>query len=155
MGAGPSAEHLHSESRTLHRIDVRYIRKVTKASTSSFEFKRTSLDSHADTCCAGSNMAVLELKEEKVNVFPFSDSYAALQTVPIATICMVWESPKMGELWMLVFHVALYFGAQLKESLVLCPNQMRAAGITMMMRRFSSTRPPRIPSRSKVHLRSH
>jgi hypothetical protein len=27
-----------------------------------------------------------------------------------------------------VFHEALYFGAQLKESL-LCPNQMRAAGI--------------------------
>jgi hypothetical protein len=23
---------------------------------------------------------------------------------------MVWENPKMGELWMLVFHEALYFG---------------------------------------------
>jgi hypothetical protein len=71
---------------------------------------------------------VLELKEEKVNVFPFSDSYAALQDVPIATVCTVWEDPKTGELWMLVFHEALYFGAQLKESL-LCPNQMRAAGV--------------------------
>jgi hypothetical protein len=29
---------------------------------------------------------------------------------------------------MLVFHEALYFGSKLKESL-LCPNQMRAAGI--------------------------
>jgi hypothetical protein len=31
---------------------------------------------------------------------------------------------------MLVFHAALYFGVQLQESL-LCPNQMRAAGITI------------------------
>jgi hypothetical protein len=41
---------------------------------------------------------------------------------------MVWENPKNGELWMLVFHEALYFGSKLKESL-LCPNQMRAAGV--------------------------
>jgi hypothetical protein len=36
--------------------------------------------------------------------------------------------PKNGELWMLVFHEALYFGSKLKESL-LCPKQMRAAGV--------------------------
>jgi hypothetical protein len=43
-------------------------------------------DSHADTCCAGSNMAVLELNGEKVNVFPFSEDYASVQDVPIATV---------------------------------------------------------------------
>jgi hypothetical protein len=75
-------------------------------------------------------MAIVELKEEKVNIFPFSDNYAALQDVPIAFVCTVWENPKTGELWMLVFHEALYFGQQLKESL-LCPNQMRAAGVTI------------------------
>jgi hypothetical protein len=31
---------------------------------------------------------------------------------------------------MLVFHEALLFGAQLEES-QLCPNQMRAAGVTI------------------------
>jgi hypothetical protein len=50
------------------------------------------------------------------------------QDVPIATVAMVWENPKNGELWMLVSHEALYFGLKLKESL-LCPNQMRAAGV--------------------------
>jgi hypothetical protein len=73
-------------------------------------------------------MAVLELREEKVNVLPFSDDYAAVQDVPIDSIATVWENPKNGELWILVFHKALYFGNRLKESLI-CPNQMRAAGI--------------------------
>jgi hypothetical protein len=59
----------------------------------------------------------LELKEEKVNVFPFSDNYAALQNVPIASVGTVWENPKTGEPWMLVFHEALYFGEQLGSSL--------------------------------------
>jgi hypothetical protein len=30
-------------------------------SSARFEFKRASLDSHTNTCCAGSNIAVLEL----------------------------------------------------------------------------------------------
>ena len=90
--------------------------------------ERTSLDSHADTCCGGSNTVALVLTGEKVNVFPFSDNLPAVQEVPIATVLMIWESPKTGELWMLVIHEALYFGNRLKESL-LCPNQLRAAGV--------------------------
>jgi hypothetical protein len=51
----------------------------------------------------------LELKDEKVNVVLFSEDYAALQDVPIASICKVWENPKTGEfLRKLVLHEALY-----------------------------------------------
>ena len=123
--AGP--KHLYSKSRTVRCIDIRWIRKVLK--TVSFEqMERTSLDSHADTCCGGSNTVALTLTGEKVNVFPFSDNLPAVQEVPIATILTIWESPKTGEPWMLVIHEALYFGDRLKESL-LCPNQLRAAGV--------------------------
>ena len=76
--------------------------KARKVTFTSYKSQRTSLDSHADTCCAGSNMAVLELKEERVNVFPFADEYAAIQDIPIATVATIWENPKNGELWMLV-----------------------------------------------------
>jgi hypothetical protein len=31
----------------------------------------------------------LELKGEKLKVFPFSENYAALQDVPIASVCTV------------------------------------------------------------------
>jgi hypothetical protein len=60
----------------VQRIDIPWIRKVQKRLVSFNEFQRTSLDSHADTCCAGSNMAVflVELTGEKqVNVYPFSN----------------------------------------------------------------------------------
>jgi hypothetical protein len=43
-------------------------------------------------------VAILELEDEKVNVFPFSDEYNAMQDVPIATVATIWENPKNGEL---------------------------------------------------------
>jgi hypothetical protein len=47
-------------------------------------------------------MAVLELSGEKVNIFPLSEDYAAVQDISIvATICTVWEDPRNKELWML------------------------------------------------------
>ena len=52
--------HLLSESRTVRRIDVRWICQA-KRKVNFNDFQRTLLDSHADTCCAGSNMAMLEL----------------------------------------------------------------------------------------------
>jgi hypothetical protein len=116
--AGP--KHLYSESRTVRRIDIRWICKVLKK-VSFDELERTSLDSHADTCCGGFNTIALVLTGEKVNVFPFSENLPAVQEVPIATVLTIWECPKTGELWMLVIHEALYFGDRLKESL-LCPN---------------------------------
>jgi hypothetical protein len=106
---------------------IRHIRTVRGRSVNAIEFVKTALDSHADTSCAGSNMAVLELTGEKVTVYPFSENLPAVQEVPIATVMTMWESPTTGEPWMLIIHEALYFGDRLKESL-LCPNQVRAAG---------------------------
>lgn len=111
----------------MRRMDIRRIAKVRGRSNETSGFAKTALDSHADTSCAGSNMAVLELTGEKVTVYPFSENLPAVQEVPIATVLTVWESPTTGQPWMLVIHEALYFGDCLKESL-LCPNQVRAAG---------------------------
>jgi hypothetical protein len=108
-------------------MDVRCVKKVKSVSFGAI-FQRTALDSHADTLCTGSNMAVLELTGEKVNVTPFSDHYSAVTDIPIATVVTVWEDPPNGELWMLIINEALYFGDKLTDS-ILCPNQLRAAGI--------------------------
>jgi hypothetical protein len=64
------AKHLLSESRTVRRINVQWICRA-KWKVNFNNFQRTLLDSHADTCCVSSNMAVSELMGEKVNVFPF------------------------------------------------------------------------------------
>lgn len=116
----------------MRRMDIRHIAKTRKGGngngTNSFGFAKTSLDLHADTSCVGSSLAILELTSEKVDVFPcFSDNLPSVQEVPIATVLTIWESPEIGEPWMLVVREALYFGDQLKDSL-LYPNQLRAAG---------------------------
>jgi hypothetical protein len=117
---------LKSTSRSIRRIDARFIFKLGKGRQHSL-FERTALDSHADTSCAGSNAVALELTGEKVNVYPFSEDLPAVTEVPIATALTIWESPKTGEIWGLVIHEALFFGDRLRGSL-LCPNQIRAAG---------------------------
>jgi hypothetical protein len=49
--------------QTVHQIEVHFVCKASKVSSHTpYEFQRTALDSHANTCCAGSNMAILELK---------------------------------------------------------------------------------------------
>jgi hypothetical protein len=110
----------------VQRIDVRCVRKLQRGDA-QLDFDRTSLDSHADTSCAGSNATVLELTREKVTVYSFSENLPAVKEVPIAPVLTIWESPDTGEVWGLIIHEALYFGDRLQGSL-LCPNQLRAAG---------------------------
>ena len=71
---------------------MRYVQKVQRKDVRSGGFERTSLDSHADTSCAGSNTVALELTGEKVTVYPFSDDLPAVKEVPIATVLTIWES---------------------------------------------------------------
>jgi hypothetical protein len=119
-------KHLLSESRTVRRIDVRWICQA-KRKVTFHDFQRTLLDSDAVTCCAGSNMAVLELMGRKGECVPFLRESACSTGSPNCHGVDSLGSLETGKLWMLVIHEALYFGEELKESL-LCPNQIRAAG---------------------------
>ena len=78
-------------------MDIRRVAKVRGQIDELSSFVKTALDSHADTSCAGSNMAVLELTGEKVTVFPFSENLPAVQEVPIASVLTIWECPTTGE----------------------------------------------------------
>lgn len=49
-------------------------------------------------------------------------------SILLATIVMVWEDSGLTGSIYVVIHEALYFGEQLKDSL-LCPNQLRVAGV--------------------------
>lgn len=124
--SGAAKLSLLSTSRSIRRVDARFISKLSKGKQQPL-FQRTALDSHADTSCAGSNATAIELTGEKVNVYPFSDDLPSVREVPIATALTIWESPSTGEVWGLVLHETLYFGDRLQGSL-LCPNQVRAAG---------------------------
>ena len=81
------------------------------------------LDSHADACAEVSNFVLMDPNqiEGYVDVTPFSDKYAPLQDIPVATCVMAWTNPAIGKVFLLVFGQMLYFGDKLSHSL-LCPN---------------------------------
>ena len=86
------------------------------------------LDTHADTCCAGSNWSLLEFTGQICEVAPFLDTYDPVQEIPIARCCTVWTSEDDGTEYLLVGDEMLWFGTKLKHSLI-NPNQIRAYGI--------------------------
>lgn len=54
---------------------------------------KSELDSHADTCCAGANTALIEFTGETVKVQPFSPEYDSYDDVPIATVATAYDDP--------------------------------------------------------------
>ncbi|MGH3624303.1 MAG: hypothetical protein ACRDQ5_21370 [Sciscionella sp.] len=86
------------------------------------------MDSHADTCCAGSTTRVIEYTGKSCDVQPFADHYEAMTDVPIVKAGTAYDDPNTGITYILVISQALYFGLKLTHSL-LCPNQMRANGV--------------------------
>jgi hypothetical protein len=72
----------------VRRIDIRRIANVQGRSQDTTGFAATALDSHADTSCAGSNTAVLEVTGEMVTVYPISEKLPAVQKVPIESFAM-------------------------------------------------------------------
>jgi len=99
-------------------------------STKIGEYGRNELDTHADTCCAGSNWRLMEYTGETCQVSPFLESYDATNDVPIAKCGTVWTSDVTGQEYLLVGDQMLWFGDRLGHSL-LNPNQMRMFGLSV------------------------
>ena len=78
------------------------------------------MDSHADTCVAGSNCIVLEFTGRHATVEAYSPDYPSKQ-VPSATVATAYDCPTSGASYVLIVNEALYFGGNLTFSL-LCPN---------------------------------
>ena len=75
---------------------------------------RNELDSHADTCCAGSNSTPMLYTGEHCKVSPFLSTYDVVQEIPIARCCTVWN-PYEGKEYLLVGHEMLWFGNTLAD----------------------------------------
>ena len=90
---------------------------------------RTELDSHADTCCFGSESAVVHKTQHHIEVRPFLDEFGAIDKVPIVTAAIAYDDPKTGHTFVLFFPQALYFES-LRHNL-LCPMQLRDNGVAV------------------------
>ena len=84
---------------------------------------RCEMDSHADTCVAGSNCVILEYTGRTAEVEAYSPDYPS-KKVPIATVATAYDCPTSGATFVLIINEALYFGDSLSFSL-LSPNQLR------------------------------
>ncbi len=114
---------------TLYRVcDSATIYNVS-STTNDGSNLRWELDSHADTCVAGSNTVLLGEHERMVRVRAFNPKYGTL-TCKLGTVGTVWTDPVDSQSYLLVIHQALYFGDTMRHSL-LTPNQMRCQGVTV------------------------
>ena len=84
---------------------------------------RCEMDSHADTCVAGSNCVILEYTGRTAEVEAYSPDYPSKQ-IPIATVATAYDCPTSGATYVLIINEALYFGDSLSFSLI-SPNQLR------------------------------
>jgi hypothetical protein len=87
------------------------------------------LDSHADTCCAGSNCVVIEHTGKICNVGGFNRNTPndKLKGIPVVKGATAYDAPT-GETFIIILAQALYLGEYLDYSL-LCPNQLRHNGL--------------------------
>ena len=121
-------------------MPIRYVKTLrTVYSSSTSEADRTELDSHADTCIAGSNSMLLSEDGRQVTVSGFSSATPHHDNVPIATAATVWANDS-GVRYLLVLHESLFFGDRIPGTL-LNPNQLGANHVVVdeCPRQFSDT----------------
>ena len=75
------------------------------------------MDSHADTIVVGNNCIVLELSRRNVSVSLCSEEYASIDDIPIATVATAYDCPDSGQVFILIFNKALYFGERMAHTL--------------------------------------
>ena len=104
-------------SRTVYSVNYKAMQEPDHRSG------RCEMDSHADTCVAGSNCVVLEYTGRTAEVEAYSPDYPS-KKIPIATVATAYDCPTSGATFVLIINEALYFGDSLSFTL-LSPNQLR------------------------------
>jgi hypothetical protein len=85
------------------------------------------LDSHSDTCVAGSNCTILETTNKTVSVRTVSDTHEVLHDIPIVTAATAYDDPNTGTMYILILGQSIYMGDRMENSLI-CPSQLRTNG---------------------------
>ena len=70
---------------------------------------KVELDSHADTCCVGGDVIVVNETLKTVKVSPFLQSLGTVNKVPIVSAAMAYDDPRSGKVFILIVHQALHF----------------------------------------------
>jgi hypothetical protein len=116
--------------------DIRHVQNQTRAGF----IARNEMDTHADTCCAGSNWSLMELIGEVCDIIPFLNSYDPVTEIPVARCCTVWTDQESSMEYLIVADQMLWFGTLMENSLINNPNQLRSYSVVVNDDPFDSTR---------------
>jgi hypothetical protein len=98
---------------------------INRALDVSCIMRPIELDSHADTCCAGSNCSIIEYTGKICNVIGFNrdNPNDKLTDTPVVKTATAYDAPT-GESYIIVLSQGLYLGDYISYSF-LSPNQLR------------------------------
>jgi hypothetical protein len=88
----------------------------------------SDLDSHADTCCLGSEVMEITDYQKTVTVTGFDPTIASM-SLRIISAALAYDSPESGETVILLVHQAIY-NPNVQYNL-LCPLQLRTNDVTV------------------------
>ncbi len=91
-------------------------------------YKRNELDSRADTCCLGAAYHIVEYTGQVCKVHPYHPKYKPTKDVPVVKGVTAYDDVESGKTYILCVNQGLYFGSEMKHSL-LNQNQMRFNGV--------------------------
>ena len=129
MQAGvPTLNIREKDSPTLHRTISASVSRSVSVARSSANKERLELDSHADTCVAGSNCLYLSSSGRTATVSGFSSELTPILNIDVATVATAYTSPVNGRTIILIINECLFFGDRMGHSL-LNPNQLRNYGV--------------------------
>ncbi len=135
MGQGSANRHQQNPNLKHRKINViwtvSHLVKKTNAirhTSDSTKLCCEEVDSHADTCCAGTTFYLVEETDRTADVEGFHEDLGKLENIPIGTCYTAIDHPGLQETIIGVFHECLYFGDRMQDSLI-NPNQLRANGL--------------------------
>jgi hypothetical protein len=91
-------------------------------------YEQNELDSRADTCCLGATYHIIEYTGQVCEVHPYHPKYKPTQNIPVVKGVTAYDDEKTGKTYILCVNQGLYFGNDMKHSL-LNQNQMRSNGV--------------------------
>ena len=122
--------------RTIAQLRSSNRRRIAAAKTtktkppSESKVGRTELDSHADSIVAESNCVGMHYTGRECNILPYTEAYKLIHKVPIVQAATAWQSPQIGQIYILILNKALWMADTLDHTLI-NPNQLRHYGITV------------------------
>jgi hypothetical protein len=84
---------------------------------------RVELESHADTCCVGPDVMIINETQKTVKVTTFLKALGSVTRVPIVKAAIAYDDPKSGETYLLLIHQSLHFEEM--DHCFVCPMQLR------------------------------